>query len=45
MFIAGGSTELEPDQFQPAITISAGPKLVGSIKIPVVEGELRFGQP
>ena len=45
LFIAGGSTELEPDQFQPAITIAAGPKLAGSIKIPVVEGELKFGQP
>jgi len=42
LFIAGGSGELEPDQFQPALTISTGKKLAGSIKIPVVEGNLRF---
>lgn len=43
LFIAGGSGELEPDQFQPAIAISTGRKLAGSIRIPVVKGDLRFG--
>ena len=45
LFVAGGSGELEPDQFQPAITIGTGPKLAGSIRIPVVEGDLRFVEP
>ncbi|HJR44569.1 MAG TPA: CocE/NonD family hydrolase [Actinomycetota bacterium] len=43
LFIAGGSMELEPDQFQPLIVISTGKDLAGSIEIPVVEGDLRFG--
>lgn len=43
LVIAGGSLELEPDQFQPQIVISTGPDLAGSIEIPVVEGDLRFG--
>lgn len=43
LFIAGGSMELEPDQFQPQIVISTGKDLAGSIEIPVVEGDLRFG--
>jgi hypothetical protein len=45
LFVGGGSAELEPDQFQPAITIGTGKKLAGSIKIPVVEGNLRFARP
>lgn len=43
LFIAGGSMELEPDLFQPALVISTGGGLTGSIEIPVVSGELRFG--
>ena len=43
LFIAGGSMELEPDPFQPQIVISTGKDLAGSIEIPVVEGDLRFG--
>jgi predicted acyl esterase len=42
LFVAGGSGELEPDQFQPALTISTGKRLKGSIRIPVVKGELTF---
>jgi predicted acyl esterase len=42
LFIAGGSSELEPDQFQPILTISTGKKIAGSIRIPVVQGDLRF---
>jgi hypothetical protein len=42
LFIGGGSGELEPDQFQPAVTISTGSGLAGSIRIPVVKGDLRF---
>lgn len=44
LFIGGGSGELEPDQFQPTITISTGDGLAGSIRIPVVKGKLRFGR-
>jgi predicted acyl esterase len=43
LFIAGGSMELEPDAFQSQIVISTGKGLAGSIDIPVVEGDLRFG--
>jgi predicted acyl esterase len=43
LFIAGGSMELEPDLFQSAIVISTGDGLAGSIQIPVVKGDLRFG--
>jgi predicted acyl esterase len=43
LFIAGGSLELEPDPFQSLIAISTGDKAAGSISIPVVEGDLRFG--
>jgi predicted acyl esterase len=44
LFIAGGSMELEPDPlFQPQIVISTGKDLAGSIEIPVVVGDLRFG--
>lgn len=44
LFIAGGSMEVEPDAlFQPLIAISTGKGLAGSIEIPVVEGDLRFG--
>lgn len=44
LFIAGGSMELEPDQFQSLITISTGDDAAGSIEIPVVKGDLRFGR-
>ncbi|HEV2756488.1 MAG TPA: hypothetical protein VG318_12025 [Actinomycetota bacterium] len=40
---AGGSMELEPDAFRPQIVISTGKGLAGSIEIPVVSGDLRFG--
>jgi predicted acyl esterase len=43
LFIAGGSLELEPDQFQSVIAITTGGDATGSIDIPVVEGDLRFG--
>lgn len=43
LFVAGGSMELEPDGFQPQIVISTGKGLAGSIEIPVVDGDLRFG--
>jgi X-Pro dipeptidyl-peptidase C-terminal non-catalytic domain len=43
LFIAGGSMELEPDAFQSQILIDTGRDLAGSIDIPVVEGDLRFG--
>ncbi|MGH2755894.1 MAG: CocE/NonD family hydrolase [Actinomycetota bacterium] len=43
LFIGGGSAELEPDRFQPALTVSTGQRLAGSIRIPVFKGELRFG--
>jgi uncharacterized protein len=43
LFIAGGSAELEPDQFQPVLSVSTGRKKAGSIRIPVVKGDLRFG--
>ncbi|MGH2734824.1 MAG: CocE/NonD family hydrolase [Actinomycetota bacterium] len=43
LFVAGGSMELEPDQFQAAIAIGTGKGLAGSIRIPVVKGDLRFG--
>ena len=42
LFVAGGSGELEPDQFSPALTITTGGKHIGSIRIPVVKGDLRF---
>jgi predicted acyl esterase len=44
LFVAGGSMELEPDAFQSQIVISTGPDLAGSIEIPVVRGDLRFGE-
>jgi predicted acyl esterase len=44
LFVAGGSGELEPDQFQPALSVSTGKSIAGSIRIPVVKGELRFGR-
>lgn len=34
--------ELGPDQFQPTIVVQAGAKLAGSIRVPVVDGDLRF---
>ncbi|MGH3117162.1 MAG: CocE/NonD family hydrolase C-terminal non-catalytic domain-containing protein, partial [Gaiellales bacterium] len=44
LFIAGGSMELEPDPFHSQIVISTGKGLVGSIEIPVVDGDLVFGE-
>jgi predicted acyl esterase len=43
LFVAGGSMELEPDPFQSLIAITTGDDAAGSIAIPVVEGDLRFG--
>jgi predicted acyl esterase len=36
--ISGGAAELEPDPYHPTLTVSAG-----SVRLPVVEGRLRFG--
>jgi predicted acyl esterase len=40
--IGGGSAELQPDQLQPALTVTTGPGLAGSIALPLVDGRLGF---
>ena len=40
--IAGGSSELTPNEFHPTITVTTGPDTPGSVSLPVVEGELSF---
>jgi predicted acyl esterase len=40
--IGGGSAELQPDQLQPALTVTTGPGVAGSIELPLVEGRLGF---
>lgn len=40
--IAGGSSELTPNQRKPAITVTTGPSTPGSVELPVVEGSLQF---
>jgi predicted acyl esterase len=38
--VSGGAVELEPDPHHPTLTVTGG-----SVRLPVVEGELRFDQP
>jgi predicted acyl esterase len=40
--VGAGSAEIEPDPLKPAITISTGSGVPGSLTLPVVEGRLGF---
>jgi hypothetical protein len=40
--IGGGSGELQPDQLEPALTVTTGPGVAGSLDLPLVEGRLAF---
>jgi hypothetical protein len=42
--VGGGARELFPDARKPALTVSTGPGLEGSLDLPVTEGTLRFTQ-
>jgi predicted acyl esterase len=42
--IAGGSSEIEPNEFKPTIAVTTGPDTPGSVELPVVEGDLTFAE-
>lgn len=42
LVIGGDSMELQPDHSQPVLTVTTGPGQEGKLRLPVVEGDLRF---
>lgn len=42
--LGGGSLNLAPDPLKPLLTVTTGPDLASSVKLPVVEGELEFSR-
>lgn len=40
--VGGGAHEIVADPLKPVLTISTGPGLAGSVRLPVVRGDLRF---